>query len=317
MSGHALGDRRGVDRRGLQRVGLAAFFDARGTDLAQAQELPAGQEEREGDECEDAGREECDDGERVGLLDLPGQRQRQVTGSGGRNRQSGASRGNVLQVQADAPLAARLLEPHVGGRQLRDEFRRGGILEGLCSRLHAGLRAGLGGVRVRRRHGVVRLGLELRTIRLHTDDLGVGRVANPALDVLRRADAERDRRTGLRRRGNRHIVLDDRQYVAARHDQISRRIDRGHLLCRRPEDGQAEQSDEGAYESDNEHRRRRHVSLKKFHGCSSYPRPAQGILQTPLYVLRPVPIESARRAVIHHIHSHAGRRRRRQHSECQ
>ena len=99
----------------------------------------------------------------------------------------------------------------------------------------------------------MRLSLELRAIRLDADDLGVGRIADPALHILRRANAQSHGGTGLRRRGDRHVVLHDRQHVAAGHDQIRRRFNGRHLMRRRPQHGHAEQPDEHAYKSDNAH----------------------------------------------------------------
>ncbi len=78
--GNALGDGGGVDRGGLERVSLTALFNAGLANLAQTQELPAREEEREGNQREDTGGKERDDGEGVGVADLPGQRQGQVVG---------------------------------------------------------------------------------------------------------------------------------------------------------------------------------------------------------------------------------------------
>ena len=273
---HSFSDGRRVDRGGLEGVSLTALFDAGLADLAQAQELPTGEEQGEGDQREDTRGKERNDGERVGLLDLPGQRQRQVAGAGGRRGKSGTTRRNVFEVQAHGAFTAGLLEPHVGGGELLHEVGGRRLGKGLRTGLDARLspRLGRGGRRdARRANRIVRLGLQLRTVRLHTDNLGVGGVADPTLDVLRGADAQRHGCTRLRRRGDRHVVLHDRQHVATRHDQIGRRHDRRDLMRRRPQHGHTEQPDEHAYESHNAHRRCRHVSLKEFHGCSSRPTP--------------------------------------------
>ena len=274
--GNALGDGGGVDRGGLEGVGLTALFDAGLADLAQTQELPAREEQGEGNQREDAGGKECNDREGVGLLDLPGQRQRQVAGAARRRGESGTTRRNVFKVQAHGALTTGLLEPHVGGGELLHEVSGGRLGEGLRAGLNARLSPGLsraGRRDARRADRIVRLGLQLRTVRLNANDLGVGGIADPALDVLRGTDTQRHGRARLRRRGDRHVILHDRQHIAARHDQIGRRDDRRDLMRRRPQHGHTEQPDEHAYESHNAHRRCRHVSLKEFHGCSSRPTP--------------------------------------------
>ena len=280
----ALGHLGGVDRRGLERVCLPTLLDALGANLAQAEELPAGQEEREGDEGEHAGRQEGDDRQHVGLFDLPCQRQRQIVGAARGGGDGGAAARHVLQVDGHGARAALLLEPHRGLRQLIRQLRGRRVGDrlgaGLDARLSVAVRAGLGarlraGVRVHEARSVRRVGfgLELVAICLDADDLGVGGVADPPLRVLRGADHERHGRARLRGRGDLDVILDDRQHVVTRHDQVGRRIHRRHLLRRRPQDGHAEQPDKDAYECDSAHRRCRHVSLQEFHGCSSGPTP--------------------------------------------
>ena len=89
--GNALRDGGGVDRGGLKRVGLTALFNAGLANLAQTQELPAREEQREGNQREDAGGKERNDREGVGLLDLPGERERQVAGASCRRGESGTA----------------------------------------------------------------------------------------------------------------------------------------------------------------------------------------------------------------------------------
>ena len=68
----------------------------------------------------------------------------------------------------------------------------------------------------------MRFRLQLGAISLDADDLGVGCIADPALRVLRGADHERDGGTRLRRGGHRDVILDDRQHIVTRHDQVRR-----------------------------------------------------------------------------------------------
>ena len=73
--GNQLGDLGSVDGGGVQGVSLTALLDALLANLAQAQQLPARQEEGEGQKREESGGQECDDGQQVDLLDLPRQGQ--------------------------------------------------------------------------------------------------------------------------------------------------------------------------------------------------------------------------------------------------
>ena len=112
-----------VDRGGVQGVGLAALLNALCADLTQAQQLPARQEESKGQEGEERSSQECDDRQQVHLLDLPRQRERQVTGATRGGSDSRPPAGNVFEIEGDTTRAALLLEPHGRLRQLIGQLR--------------------------------------------------------------------------------------------------------------------------------------------------------------------------------------------------